>query len=417
MLASCGGGKSKKATNPTTSTTQPGGVTTTAAGGSPPGSATIALPKGSDPTRFGLSATVVITDKDVPMVAYIDHDPNDDKKFDDSTVFAALLDPTTGRMTTPVTVAKGDTDGRGRQLSAAFDSSTKTIGVAWTAAPNQIDAAFSTDGGTTWQRTTVVKDETLSPSGPALAMAGGKATVAFVAEGKGVAVATSPSEGSSATWTVTNVPAPAGGQSLRQVHPGIAASSNGTATVTVVADAAAGGVEVDAWTVGSASLVKVMDSNKVQNDSPSVALAGSGSKLVAAATICRSEDDGNCLYSVVSSDGGKTWGDFVKIPNDATDGASFQTEAAASSTAAAVVWSPNSSNGSDQCGRPELSRSPDQHTWTSCLFDKGKTFGVSTDAYGAAFASDGTLYLVFQNASQGEAPALGAGVWLVKQAA
>ena len=143
-------------------------------------------------------------------------------------------------------------------------------------------------------------------------------------------------------------------------------------------------------------------------------VAGNDIAVVAQVTI---DDDGNCLYSSVSADGGKTWGDFVKIPDDSTDGASFQTEAAASSAAAAAVWSPNTSNGSDQCGRPELSRSLDQHTWTSCLFDKGKTFSVSTDAYGAAFASDGTLWLVFQNASQGEAPALGAGVWLVRQAA
>ena len=416
MLAGCGVGKIKKATSTTTST-EPNAATTTAPpGAAPPDLANIAVPSGSDPSRFGLSAAVVITDKDVPLVAYIDHDPNDDKKFTDSTVFAAVLDPKTNRFASPVTVAKGDNDDSGRQLSAAFDPSTKTIGIAWTAAANQIDVAFSSDGGTTWQRTTVVKDADLGPSSPALALAGGKATVAFVSEGKGVAVATSPSEGASASWTVTDVPPP-GDRSLRKFHPGIAVAADGTATVALLADANGGGVEVDAWTVGAPSLVKVMDSNKVQNDSPSVGLAGVGSKLVVAATVCRSEDDGNCLYSAVSTDGGKTWGNAVKVPDDGTDSGSFRTEVAASPTAAAIVWSPNGSNGADSCGRPELSRSPDQHTWVSCLFDKGKTFRVSSDSYGAAFASDGTMYMVFQNSSAGSAPELGAGVWLAKQAA
>lgn len=417
VLAACGGGSSKKkaATATTTTTAAAAATTTTVQGASPNGFFHIAVPASSKPDHFGTSVAVATDASGNPTIAFIDHDPNDDKNFDDSTVSIASLDPQKNVLNAPVLVGKGDSDDRGRQVSIAFDTTSKTWGVAWTAATGRIDVAFSTDQKA-WSDTVVVNDKDTSARGPALVLAGGKATVAFASEGNGISVATSSSEDSSASWTTTKVPTPSGGNTIRDFHPGAAATANGV-VVAFIANASEGGVEADTWAVGTASPVKVMDSKTIQNDSPSVAISSNGSNLVLGATMCRQDnEDDNCMFTSSSGDGGKTWGDVVKVDDDSTDGPGFQTEIAAGTTGAALVWSPNSSNGSDKCGRPEVSQSTDGKSWISCTFDQGKKLGVSASTYDAAFGSGNTFFVVFGNDSDNQNPdELSAGVWLVRQ--
>lgn len=414
VLAGCGGSSKKKTAAVTTTTAAAVGTTTTVQSGTAAGLSQISVPSGANPEDFGRSVSVAVDASGNPMVAFINHDPNGDKKFDDSTISVDSLDTTSGKFKSPVVVSKGDSDADGREVSLAFDPSTKTFGLAWSAATDEIDVAFSTDG-TTWNKTVAVNDKDSGARLPALAMAAGKATLAFVQDSSNpIGVVTAATESANATWTATEVPKPASGKSIRALRPGAAATPT-AAVIALIADGDPSGVEVDSWTVGASNLVKVVDSNKVQNDSPSIALSAGGANLVIGATICRADDDANCLYSSQSTDDGKTWSTASKVPDDVTDGASLQTEIAAGSKGAVLLWSPNGSNGADQCGRPEVSESNDQKTWRSCTFDKGKKFGVSSGSYGAAFASGNNYWLVFQNRSQGEDPALGAGVWLAQE--
>src|SRR3954453_12241066 len=100
-LAACGGGSSKKkstAAPPATTAAAAAQTTTTLAGATRSGFFQISVPSSSKADRFGQSVAVAVDGSNNPVVAFIDHDPNGDGKFDDSTISVDSLDAKTGTM-------------------------------------------------------------------------------------------------------------------------------------------------------------------------------------------------------------------------------------------------------------------------------------------------------------------------------
>ncbi|MCU1393354.1 MAG: Fibronectin, type domain protein [Ilumatobacteraceae bacterium] len=411
--ASCASGDANKSTTTTVSPATTAGDTAASTAGSGSTDSSAASTAGSatadttsragggaqlvhalDDATAGGAADVIAVDKaGNPVVAWgvakADGDPT-------TIISSSTYDPTKGAYLDPVQVAAVPTSSKD-YLSIASDPTSGTLAIAFED-NSSIDLATSADNGATWTSSTIAPTEDEALVHPKVAIAGGKAYVLY-SSGDALFVTSAPLTG---TGSADNVQIP--GDGIRGGLSGGIAASGSTVGVAFFVASADGGTDVDYWKVGDAASVKVTDSGGRQNDSPSVAIAFSGTKPVIAASLDRTSGttELTTVYTSISADGGKTFADPVAMPLDASASTGFQTAiATGSGSSAAIAYSSNSGGGDDVCGEPKLIQTTNLTDWKICSVVPVSPF---TDfGYPALAASpDGsTLYASFSNAESG----------------
>jgi hypothetical protein len=429
----CSGDANPGVADTTTTTAAVAAATTTTAGIATTASSTSTEPAGHPTAGFHLAAeladgfadrasdfgwdvSVATTRGGDPIVVYVVHDTNGDGDGADSTLFSVTWSAADGEFADPVEVGPSDPDSSDGEVSAATDAATGTIGVAYQDADGALVLTTSGDDGDTWSAPIAIRPKAGgAPRTPALAMAGGVAMVAFADDTNGITIARV--DGTD----VTEQPAPVAGGSIIPLAPAIAASPGGAfAAAYFQTDATQpSNVVVDYLALGgaaSAGPIRALDSQNVQNDSPSVGLAFAGANPLVGVQMDRPGDAvAEGFWTATSPDGGVTFAAPVPVPPDASAGQGFVTRVVADGKGAgAFAYTPNSGTGDDVCGKPKLARSPDLVTWQTCSPDVDNTRAISPGAPALAVGAGDVLLLAFANfdTSTDDPAYIGPGVWL-----
>ncbi len=395
----------------------------------------VALPRGVAPSAFGSQLAMTLDANDDPVLGYVFVDPNGDTDPSDSTLYAVTWNRAKYKWNAPVridTVGGIDTDPGERQVSMAFDASNDTLGIAYQRVPANagdgadIVLARSTDGGATWTKATVRPADIQFAAVPSLLMAGGKIWIAYwhdydACGTSGCSRIRVSSGTGSGSWNDVRVPEPGGAGGATQVPVGFALDSAGQPGLAFWSDPDTNGSSASSvlgfGRPGNLATVKVADTNNVQNDNPSVALAFHGTNPVVAFTAQLDPNADAAVWVSPSPDGGLTFAAPDKVPGDhsALPG-SATAEVISSSGEGAIAYESGGGAGDATCGNPKLARSSDLSIWTTCSSDDNNSKAVTGSYVSVRFAGNDKLYMSFVNdGSSSTPPELGSGVWLWRE--
>ncbi len=422
-LAACSDPASTSGTSSTSgassSTSGGGGATCDKA---PPSGFTTVVAPSTDGT-LGIDTAVVADENDDPMIAYQWNSPGND--HDQTAVYFTRWDRCAGAFTTPVkvdVVGAVSSSVPTRRVALAYDLATKKLAIAYEEIfqvtgynpSNGIFLQTSADLGATWTGKLQVSEQKPGDieqaRGPVVVLTGGKIQIAYAQDNHACCLLAEPNcsgcaavwylEGDGATFTRAMVSDAAGPVQVAGSTVSIAVDSAGKPALAFF-QAPATGYNTTAiyWRPGSAP-VKVMDSNDIQNDDPSLSLAFDGTRPRLAAHLV-AETSAPYDLRVASSTDGVTWAAPVQLPRDGSQNTAwYQSLAIDSKGNAAVSAYINGGSGDNACGGPRILRSSDLKTWAACGADADKKYadigGKYVDSYFThenklTMAFDGTL--------------------------
>jgi hypothetical protein len=388
-------------------------------------------------------------------------DENDDPMFayfvgEDGGVYALYFtqwDPCAGAFTTPLlvdTLAYGISTGEAeRNVSIAYDSSTKEIGIAYNPTSSgqgvgdgnsYVVLATRKSGATAF--TTQVASQGLSSvvgtSHPVIAMAGGQIYIAY--EQGNYNCGSGPScQGLQLLTSTTTAPAGGGADDDGGPPPHYFSEqviqSSGTAvqarsdSVSIAIDGSGNvglaffqeppentyNTTLMFWRNGMASAVAVTDTNDVQNDGVGASLQFEGTKpRIAAAMVAAASPPSDVLFE--ASDDGTTWGAPVSVPEDNGAANAAATIALAMDGNGNGIITTDVNGGPSLCADPYLAQTTNDGTsWSACVSDyaMGTTFTIATmsAAYGQT-RNKGKFVISFQNSLTDPVASSPNGVWL-----
>lgn len=392
------------------------------AGVDPPAGYSVAVEQpAATSARLGTSLAMSLDQNDQPMLAYYHEDPNGDGVQLDTRLVFTRWDGVSNKWEEPRTV---EVVGSAlsmypyhRQISLARDSSTGRLGIAYLKTEIAVRLAVSDDEGINWSLETASANAGgQSLSSPELAMAGGKALVAYRSCGAPCALIfrTRGATGSYseeeapllAGTTNAGVPTPIALEVDAAGKPGLAYFLEGAAPDPVV---------LAFWRPGAAP-TKVADSEGKSDLYPSVSLTFAGA-LPRLAFHLKSADPAVLLrYGAATDPGGTSWAAPVAIPRNgsvgALDGTKWHQAVAVSGNKLAIAAYYGIATAPPQlCGGPKLALSQDGTSFTVCSPDKGLEFGQAGLWINAAYSRAGKLTLAFLYDSQAN-PSHPAGVTL-----
>lgn len=311
-------------------------------------------------------------------------------------------------------------------LAIAFDSSTNRFGLAYQSDMDNVQwVAFSSDGGATWTKQQVQAANAVLVEGCALKMANGQAFLMTSMDPGGVVYTTGAQTAAGpVTWSGRNLPLL--GQDNHYAKFDLAMDSTGQPGVAFMYyDSSASTDVVYFWRPSATTATKVTTSNGRNNiivGGPDIKLVFSGQNPRMLLNMQRSDGGpypyNTDLWSVASNDGGATWAAPVQLPSDGDTGLDTPITLAIAPQGQAAASAPNPHGTTRQgmkCGWPKLSRTTDWVSWTMC--NPGNSPAPQVLDYGypsVAYASNGKLYVAFQNANQvdsHELPILGVMLW------
>jgi hypothetical protein len=386
-------------------------------------------------TELGFGASMALDENDDPMFAYLVY------ASAKATLQFVRWDACNGAFTTPETVDSlggvGNNPGD-RQVSIAYDPTTKEIGIAYQKVvpdPGLNDATVvwlaTRKPGAAGFATSMVsagKNGDLNGAGtPSIAMNAGKVYIAYVQNNyscggagggcSGVwfleSTATDPDGGAGDAGPTgrffTHTTIPFGGDVAQARFDSVSLAVN-SAGVPAVAfyqpPPTAYTTTLLFWRKGMAEAVKVADSNNIQNDNVDVNLRFEGTMPRIAGHLRAAATTTYDLIYAASVDG-LTWGTPIQVPRDGTATTAFTSALALDGKGnAAVAAGTNNSTNDTTCADPYLARSANGTTWTACGADTTKSRKWSVDALSAVYGTSrisGKLTLGFHNANiQGE---------------
>jgi hypothetical protein len=402
---------------------------------------------------YGLQPTMALDENDDPMFAYFVG--GDGGVY---TLYFTQWDPCAGAFTTPLlidTLSYGISTGSAeRNVSIAYDPSTKEIGIAYNPTSSGQGAgdgnsyvmlASRKSGAATF--TTQVASRGLSSvvgtSHPVIAMGGGQVYIAYEqgnyncgqgpscqglqlltstttppAEDAGAEDAGSPEDAGPPPAHYFNEQALQFNGTFAQARPdsiSIAIDSGGNVGVAFFQVPANYDTTLLFWRNGMASAVAVTDTNNIQNDGVEVSLQFEGTKpRIAAAMVATASPTSHILFE--ASADGTTWNAPVAVPEDNGSNNGGFTIAFAMDGAGNGVITTDVNGGPALCADPYLAQTTDDGTaWSSCVSDyaKGTNFTVETmsAAYGQS-RNKGKFVLSFQNSLTDPVASSPNGVWL-----
>lgn len=315
----------------------------------------------------------------LPLLAYVWEDPNGDSNYADSKLYF-MRRFTDVFWSVPLvidTVGDINVNNPFRQVSIAYDVSNDRIGIAYqvsVSGTTSIKLALS-ETGASWATETLPKaDAAHNASQPTLALGNGNVFVAFK-EDSGVGARYLSRSGASGSFNVSKPPTfanydpadySASPMSLKVDNsgvPGLAymnvADFNVTGAYTVA---------VAFWRPGSASALKVMDSQGAQNDAPTLDMVFDGQDPVVAALLSTDASADYFPWVAKSMDGGANFAAAHRAPKDGGNVFSAYL-AIAQDTAHHARLVSHSGGGNDVdtvCGKPKVSATTDFVNWTTC---------------------------------------------------
>jgi hypothetical protein len=195
--------------------------------------------------HFGIGLRMALDSNGDPALAYVFHDPNEDRDFSDSALYFVKWNRAAYQWTTPLRVALTDEvdTGSTHALSIARDPSNGMWGIAFQDHTDpdftRIDLALSTDDGATWKKQTIATDvgeQSFEYQSPSLAMNAGNVYLVFYHAYEGLRYVTGKETDDPKTWKAQVVPPLAGHEEVQRVTslaidsegvPGIAFGANG----------------------------------------------------------------------------------------------------------------------------------------------------------------------------------------------
>ncbi len=314
-----------------------------------------------------------------PLLAYVWEDPNGDSDYSDSKLYfmRRFTDVFWSAPQVIDTIGDINVNNPFRQVSIAFDVSNGRMGIAYQASfsgTTSVKLALSDDGAT-WAIETLPKVDVSHNAGqPALALGNGTVYVA-VKEDSGVGARYLQRAGPSGSFSISKPPTfadydpadySASPMSLELDDTGVP----GLAYMNVADFNATGAytVAVAFWRPGSASAVKVMDSQGAQNDGPTLDLVFDGQNPVVAALLSTDASADAFPWVAKSGNGGVSFAAAHRAPKDGGNVFSAYLAIAQDTAHHARVVS-HSGGGNDVdtvCGKPKVSVTTDFVSWTTC---------------------------------------------------
>lgn len=299
-------------------------------------------------------------------------------------------------------------------MTLAYDSSTNMFGVLYTnqtGTSGSFVIALSSDGGATWSKQTVV---TLAASADVvvgsglfpLQMANGQVYLLLSENPGAIYYITGAETTAPGTWKMTAVPV---SNDSNPAFDCIAWMSLDSSNSPGVAYECSNG-NVSFWRPGAAAPTLAMNPGTSFGgfgaaDDIKVAFAGTNPRILVhefrnnlGGTIVNNLYMTD-LWVVASNDGGNTWGTPVQLPDDGNTGLNNFVTLAIGPQGQAAVSARSAGGNSDlvTCGYPKLMQSTDLINWTHCNPGNSPAPIVGDDYETALFASNGKLYLAFQN--------------------
>lgn len=367
-----------------------------------------------DLRNFGGHVSMVLDADGAPLVAYVVEDENADTQYDDTRLYFVRWDSAAQKWGSPTAVVQlGQIDSNHplRQVSLARDPVTGRLGIAYTVGYYQIGLALSNDGVTWTTHVIQAKDDTDTVGNPALALRDGVIHLAYYKEWErctaGFCAAGVYRTGTDPLALSRELlPLLTDTSANRNTPIGLAVDSSGKPALAYYLRAASSdapetyNVSLAYWRPGSASAVKVTDSQNRQNDTPSLALAFHGDKPRIAFHLQRPDDtDTSPILWFTGSDDGQTFSQPIRLPQDGKDVTSWYQSIAVGSngeTAIAAFFSASHSGTAGACDGPKIVRSAGSGSFTICGADPDGKFGFGGYYVQAAFRPDGKLVLAFQ---------------------
>lgn len=392
---------------------------------------------------FGLQTAMALDENDDPMFAYFVGE--DGGVY---TLYFTRWDPCAGAFTTPLlidTLSHGiTTGGSERNVSVAYDPSTKEIGIAYNpvspsdgntyvflASRKAGDAAFTTN----------LVSEGLSSvvgtSQPVIAMAGGQIYIAYEegnyncgGNGAGCqglqllsSTTTPPPDGGVSDdggappphyFTAQAIPYNGTPAQARPDSVSMAIDSSGNVGLAFFQVPNNYNTTLLYWRSGTAGAVAVTDTNGIQNDNVGVSLVFEGTKPRIAAKMSAAASPASAILFTSSTDG-VTWAAPVPVSEDNGASNGGATLAIAMDGKGNGVITADV-NGGGLCLAPYLARTTnDGTTWTACVSNiaAGTDFTLATmsAAYGHS-RNAGKFILGFQNSETNLSSTDPNGVWL-----
>lgn len=388
-------------------------------------SSVIASPKAMhdyDPALFASQIRMVFDANGDPALAYVTYDLNHDGEPNDTELALITWNRARYRWNPPVQVdLVGNISRSGSRVpfSIARDESTGRFGLAYMVGEHEMRLAWSDDAGMTWKKvsvqTTTSDDGTLAT--PALAMGGGRVHVAYFLGGVGVRYRTGAAD-SVAKWTSSTAPLIPGAAEARAEGVTVLLDTAGKPFLVYCLNAGDYNVAVAFWRPGSASALKVTDTDNHQTDDPAIHVAVVGSQIALAFYANRDEHffENHQEWFARSTDNGATWSRPVAVANDGGHSMGSPVTVTIDRAGHFAIAAENPGGNSDgvKCGVPKLMRSADGVNWTTCAPETKGAPSTSQVTYPVvAFAGNDKLYLAFK--ARAEAPGLPPGLVLWRE--
>lgn len=373
-------------------------------------SSVLATPKpmqAHDPNQFANLVRMTFDANGDPAIAYVTYDLNLDGEMPDTELSLITWNRAKYKWNAPVSVdVVGNVANSGSRMpfSVARDESTGAFGIFYAVGLHELRMALSQDGGATWKKSTVQSngpdDEGFST--PALAMANGRAHIAYAIGSSAVTYRTGAETETPDKWARKNAPKLANSAEYRAECVAVVLDATGKAAVSYCMNAASGyNLMASLWKPDAGSTVKIADTDNHQMDDPAIAMTMVGSDIAVA--FYANRDDAffknHHVWFVRSRDGGATFSAPVVVADDGGNamGPALSVSIDKASHVAMSAQLAGGSDGANKCGLPKLMRSTDGAVWTTCAPDT-KGLASTSDAAQTfvAFAGNDKLYLALK---------------------
>ncbi len=303
-----------------------------------------------------------------------------------------------------VTVGKvGDISTNFHQpLSLGFDATSKTWGIATEDDGANLRVYTSADGAS-WSLKKTYTASVGPWQGPSMVLAGGNLYLAAQQDNAGIQYITGKLS-DPGTWTTRTSPAVSGvGLAQSGVGPSLAIDQSGNPGIAYWCSPKSGNNETLLyWRPASTNApVKITDSQNQQSNYAVKMLYYNLNPRVAFYAI-RQDSTVNLdgIHFVRSDDGGATWTlPVVQIPPDGGASTDYPFDLALNSKGSGmIVFGENSGDGTSKCGAPQISRSSDLNTWTTCSpVSSFGDYGANPQGINAAFQGNDKAYIFWWN--------------------